>query len=213
MLDFLSKKKSNKVIDSSVLIDGRILGVFETGFLDREGVIIPLFVLEEVQRLADSKDHDKREKGKRGLEVARKIQEITGAEIWSKKIKEVEDEKSIDTKVVILSKHLDAKVLTLDNSLNEIAKIHKIPVLSIQKLYLAVRPRLVFGDVVWVKIKERGREPGQGRADYEGIMVIVDGGEAYIRQRVQVEVRAVQNNDIGYLAFARLVKKEENGRV
>ena len=80
MLEFLAKKKSNKVIDSSVLIDGRIFDIFKTGFLDNEGVIIPLFVLEEVQRLADSRDHAKRLKGKVGLETAKKVQELTGAD-------------------------------------------------------------------------------------------------------------------------------------
>lgn len=213
MLEFLSKKKSNKVIDSSVLIDGRILGVFESGFLEPEGIIIPLFILEEIQRLADSKDHDKREKGKRGLAVARKLQELTEASIWNKRIKEIDEENLVDSKVVLLAKHLDAKILTLDNSLFEIAKIHKIPVLSIHQLYMSVRPRLMVGDVIWVKIRERGREAGQGRADYEGIMVVVDGGEAFLRQRVQVEIRGVQNNDIGYLAFARPVKKEEDGGI
>lgn len=213
MLEFLTKKKSNKVIDSSVLIDGRILGVFETGFLDRDGVILPLFVLEEMQRLADSRDHDKREKGKRGLEVARKVQELTGATVWNKRVEEVDSEKAVDTKVIMLAKHLEAKVLTLDNSLYEIAKIHKIPVLSIHELYLSVRPKLMIGDEFFVKIKERGRDNGQGRGDYEGTMVVVDGGEAFIGKRIRAEVRTILNVGTGILVFARPVKREEDGGV
>lgn len=211
MLDFLSKKKSNKVIDSSVLIDGRILDVFQTGFLEIDDVFIPLFVLEEIQRLADSRDHEKRQMGKKGLETARRIQEITGATIWNKRVKEVDDEKAIDTKVVMLAKHLEAKVLTLDSSLSEIAKIHKIPVLSIHQLYLSVRPKLIKGDEIFVKIKEKGREPGQGRANYEGTMIVVDGGEVFMGQRIKIEVREVLAVTGGVLVFAKPVKREEDG--
>ena len=211
MLDFLSRKKQNKVLDSSVIIDGRIYDIFRSGFLDSEDVIIPLFILEEVQRLADSKDHTKRQKGKRGLETARKIQDLTGAEIWNARIKEVDDIKNIDTKVVILSKHLNAKILTLDHSLNEIAKLHKISVLSIHELYLAVKPRFMIGDEFFVKIKEKGKEQGQGKGDFDGTMVVVDGGETYLGKRVKVEIRTIYSQDTGILIFAKPVKREEDG--
>lgn len=210
MLDFLSRKKSNKVLDSSVIIDGRILDIFKSGFLDLNDIIIPLFVLEEVQRLADSRDHNKRQKGKVGLENAKKIQTLTNADIWNKRIKEVDETVAIDTKIIILSKHLEASVITLDNSLREIAKIHKIPVLSIHELYLAVRPKLMPGDEVFVKIKEKGKELGQGRGDYEGMMIIVDDGEAFMGQRIKVVVRTVYSPEPGSLVFAKPVKREED---
>ncbi len=211
MLDFLAKKKSNKVIDSSVLIDGRIFAIFKSGFLENDDVIIPLFVLEEVQRLADSRDPAKRLKGRQGLDVARKIQDLTGAEIWNKRIKEVDDAKSIDTKIVILSKHLGAKILTLDHSLNEIAKLHKVSVLSVHELYLAVKPKFVIGEEIFVKIKEKGKEAGQGKGDYEGTMVVVDGGEIHLGTRIKVEIRSILSLDTGILIFAKPVKREEDG--
>jgi len=208
MLDFLKSKKQNKIMDSSVLIDGRIYDVIKSGFLEGD-FLIPLFILEEVQKLADSKDHAKRQKGKRGLEIAKKIQELTKSEIWNKKIDEVDACDKVDTKLVILCKNLGSKMLTLDHSMNELAKIHSVEVLNINELYLAVRPRLMMGDEIFVKIREKGKEQGQGRGDWEGNMVVVDGGEEFMGQRIKVVIRLVYGQDTGTLAFAKPVKRED----
>lgn len=208
MLDIF-RKKANKVIDSSVFIDGRILGVLESGFLEGD-IIIPLFILEEMQRLGDSRDHEKRQKGRSGLETAKRVQSLAHAEIWNKKVKEVEEAENVDTKLVLLSRHLGAKILTLDRSLNEIAKIHGVPVMSIHELYLSVRPKLLRGDEIFVKIDEAGTEPGQGRGDFEGTMICVDGGLQYLGQRIKVKVRTALGTDAGILVFAKPVKRDEN---
>lgn len=209
MLEIFGKKKSNKVLDSSVFIDGRIYSILKTGFLEGN-FIIPLFILEEMQRLADSNDHDKRQKGRSGLETAKKVQSLTGAETWNKRVQEVDEAASVDIKLVLLSKHLSAKLLTLDYALNEVAKIHGVTVLSIQELYLAIRPKFVVGDEIFVKIKEKGKEPGQGRGNIEGTMIVVEGAEAFIGQRIKAEIRDVNSNERGTLVFAKLTKREES---
>lgn len=204
MLELFAKKKENKVLDSSVLVDGRIYDLLKTGFLEGT-IVIPLFILEEIQQLADSKDHSKRQKGKKGLDVARKISELTKVDTWNGTIKEVEESKSTDIKLVILCKHLHGKLLTLDHNLGGVAKVHGVTVLSIHDLYLSIRPKLMLGDEIFVKIKEKGKDPGQGRGDYEGTMVVVDKAADRIGQRVKVEVRQVWSQDTGTLVFAKLV--------
>jgi len=212
MLELFAKKKSNKVLDSSVFIDGRILSVLKTGFIEGD-FIIPLFVLEEMQRLADSKDHDKRQKGRDGLEMAKKVQALTGAEIWNKKLLEVDEATSTDIKLVLLSRTLNAKILSLDHNLNEISKIHGVTVLNIQELYLAIRPKFLKGDEIFVKIKEKGKEPGQGRGDIEGTMIVVDGGEEFMGQRIKVVVREVYAQETGTLVFAKIIRSHTNANI
>ena len=199
-------------MDSSVLIDGRIFDILKSGFLEGD-FIIPLFILEEIQTLADSRDHIKRQKGKRGLDTAKRVRELTSAEIWNKKIEEVDTCKDVDTKLVILCKNLGAKMLTLDHSQNELAKIHSVPVLNVHELYLAVKPKFIVGEEIFVKIKEKGNEQDQGRGDYEGTIVIVDGGEAHLGKRIKVVIRNIMSTDAGTLIFAKPVKREEDGGI
>ena len=148
MLKFLNRNKNSKVIDSSVFIDGRIIGIIESGFMEGN-LIIPQFVLEEMQTMADSKDHDKRQKGRKGLDVAFKVQKLANAKVLDKEV----EANTVDMKLVILSKEINAKLLALDVNLNKVAKVHLIPVLNINDLYNAIKPRLVVGQTISIKIK------------------------------------------------------------
>jgi len=198
-------KKHSKIRDTSVLIEGRILGIIENGFLEGN-IILPDFVLEEMQTMwADSKDHDKRQKGRKGLEVAERVKSLTDAEIY-------EDDESdipVDTKLINLSKKLEGKLLTLDINLGKLAKVHSVPVLNINDLYDAIKPKLVVGQEIFVKIKEKGKEKNQGRGDFDGTMVVVDDAVQHIGKRIKVEIRSVLGLPTGTMIFARPVKKDE----
>jgi len=205
MFNLFNKKKTPKILDTSVLIDGRIVGIIESGFLDGN-IIIPDYVLEEMQTMwADSKDHDKRQKGRKGLDIAEKVKNLTHAEIYISK----KDPSPVDTRLVYLADEMEGKLMTLDVNLAKMARVHSVPVLNINDLYDAIKPRLVIGQEIFVKIKEKGKDRNQGRGDYEGTMVVVDDAIEHIGKRIKVEIRSVLGLTTGVLVFARPVLEEE----
>lgn len=199
-------KKNRKVLDTSVLIDGRILGIIQTGFWEGD-IIIPQFVIEEVHQLIDSDNQHKRLKGERGLQVLSQIKSIHPIEIHYKQNTEMLAAKGVDSKLIFLCKELGAKMLTVDFKLNEIAGIHGIEVLNINDLNIAIRPQFVVGDVIDLKISREGRYEGQGIGNLDdGTMVIVKDAQSHVGQVVKALVINVSQSSSGRLYHAQYLR-------
>jgi uncharacterized protein YacL len=197
-------KKNIKIIDSSVLVDGRILGIIESGFIEGD-LRVPPFVILELQHLADSQTHEKRQKGKRALELLERLQKTGSVNVSDDEFDVVEKVKEVDTKLVLLCKELGAKLLTVDFNLNKIAKIHGVSVLNINELFSAIRPIVLPGDRFTIKIFRAGAMPDQGVGSLEdGTMVVVDGALKFRGQKVEVVCRQFNSNPSGRMVFAEI---------
>jgi uncharacterized protein YacL len=196
------KGSSFKIIDTSVIIDGRIADVLETGFLD--GVmVIPQFVLRELQMVADSSDSLKRNRGRRGLDVLQRIQKMTKVNIQI-----VEDDfpnvKEVDLKLIELAKMYDCKILTNDFNLNKVAQLHGVQVLNINELANAMRPVVLPGELMRVFILKEGKEHTQGVAYLDdGTMVVVDNARRMISKTIDIAVTSVLQTTAGKMIFGR----------
>ncbi|QIA28070.1 TRAM domain-containing protein [Thermaerobacter sp. PB12/4term] len=192
---------SYKVLDTSAIIDGRIADVVETGFLEGT-LVVPGFVLEELRRIADSADTLRRNRGRRGLEILRRIQQESPVpvEIYEGDV-EGDD---VDTKLLRLARRLNGKVVTNDYNLNQIAGLQGVPVLNVNELANAVKPVVLPGESMEVQIIREGKEAGQGVGFLDdGTMIVVEGGKRYIGQRIDVEVSTVLQTAAGRMIFAR----------
>jgi uncharacterized protein YacL len=196
----------HKVLDTSVIIDGRIADICDTGFM--EGTfIIPQFILQELQHIADSSDPLKRGRGRRGLDVLNRIQKQANLEV---KIVDEDYPKiqEVDAKLIALAKDIHAKIVTNDFNLNKVAELQGIPVLNINQLFNALKPVVLPGEVMNVKILKEGKEPGQGVAYLDdGTMVVVDNARRYMGKSVDVTVTSVLQTTAGRMIFTIL--KEE----
>jgi len=191
-----------KILDTSVIIDGRIADICKTGFLEGT-LVIPSFVLEELRHIADSSDTLKRNRGRRGLEVLNIIQkEIdTPVEIYDKDFPINQD---VDSKLVRLAKLLDGKVITNDFNLNRVAELLGVPVLNINELANALKPVVLPGEEMHVHVIKDGKESGQGVAYLDdGTMIVVDGGKKHIGETVGVLVTSVLQTAAGRMIFAK----------
>ncbi|QBS37051.1 PIN/TRAM domain-containing protein [Thermaerobacter sp. FW80] len=190
-----------KVLDTSAIIDGRIADVVETGFLEGT-LVVPGFVLEELRRIADSADALKRSRGRRGLEILRRMQQESPVpvEIYEGDV-EGDD---VDSKLLRLARRLNGKVVTNDYNLNQIAGLQGVPVLNVNELANAVKPVVLPGEAMQVQIIREGKEAGQGVGFLDdGTMIVVEGGKRYIGQRIDVEVSTVLQTAAGRMIFAR----------
>lgn len=196
----------HKVLDTSVIIDGRIADICDTGFM--EGTfIIPQFILQELRHIADSADPLKRGRGRRGLDVLNRIQKQTSLEV---KIVDQDYPKiqEVDAKLIALAKDINAKIITNDFNLNKVAELQGIPVLNINQLFNALKPVVLPGEIMNVKILKEGKEPGQGVAYLDdGTMVVVDNARRYMGKSVDVSVTSVLQTTAGRMIFTIL--KEE----
>jgi len=200
---FKRKETRKKVLDTSIIIEGKILEVIKSGFLEGE-FILPRFVLEELQTIADSPDSLRRNRGRRGLEVLKKLKNETTIHIEEDPIKEV---KEVDKKLVILAKKLGAVILTCDYNLSRVAQIEGISALNINELVEALKPSIVAGEIFSIQIVKEGKEFGQGLGYLEdGTMVIVEDGSDYLGKRIKVEVSNVLQNPSGRMVFAKVAK-------
>jgi uncharacterized protein YacL len=196
------KGASFKIIDTSVIIDGRIADVMEAGFLD--GVmVIPQFVLRELQMVADSSDSLKRNRGRRGLDVLQRIQKMPKLNIQI-----VEDDfpqvKEVDLKLIELAKMYDCKIVTNDFNLNKVAQLHGVQVLNINELANAMRPVVLPGEVMRVFILKEGKEQNQGVAYLDdGTMVVVDNARKAISKTIDIAVTSVLQTTAGKMIFGR----------
>jgi len=191
-----------KILDTSVIIDGRIADICQTHFID--GVlVIPEFVLEELQHIADSADVLKRNRGRRGLDILNKIQKELDVpvEIYEGDFEEIDE---VDSKLVKLAKLLNGKVVTNDYNLNKVAELQGVSVLNINELANAVKPVVLPGEEMTVKIIKNGKEPGQGVGYLDdGTMVVVDEGKNYIGDKIDVLVTSVLQTAAGRMIFAK----------
>ncbi|MBE3550156.1 MAG: hypothetical protein BLITH_0100 [Brockia lithotrophica] len=196
------RSKANiKILDTSVIIDGRIADILDTGFL--EGVlVVPLFVLEELQHIADSADVLKRNRGRRGLDILARMQKARKAPLL---IYEGEaGEGPVDMRLVKLAKKLGAAILTTDFNLNKVCELQGIPVLNVNDLANALKPIVLPGEELTVHIIRDGKEEGQGVAYLEdGTMIVVEDGKAHMGERVAVVVTSVLQTSAGRMVFAK----------
>src|SRR6056297_249014 len=197
-----STKASPKILDTSVIIDGRIADICRTGFIEGT-LIIPEFVLKELRHIADSADGLKRNRGRRGLDILNKLQneEIINVKIDSSDFPEVSE---VDIKLLKLAEMLKGKVLTNDFNLNKVAEFQGVQVLNINELANAVKPVVLPGEVMTLQLIREGKESGQGLAYLDdGTMIVVEGGKKYIGETIQVVVTSVLQTAAGRMIFAK----------
>src|SRR3984885_13207700 len=195
-------KKAFKILDTSVIIDGRIADIAETGFLDG-GLVIPQFVLRELQLVADSADSMKRNRGRRGLDVLARIQKMAHLNIQI-----VEDDfpavREVDMKLIELAKVYDCKIVTNDFNLNKVAQLHGVEVLNINELANALKPIVLPGEIMRVFILKEGKEFNQGVAYLDdGTMVVVDNAKKMISKTIDISVTSVLQTTAGMMIFGR----------
>jgi len=198
-----------KILDTSVIIDGRIADITETGFIEG-ALIIPQFVLNELQHIADSSDSVKRTRGKRGLEVLHHLQKQGGVDVRIMD-KDYPAIKEVDSKLIELAKEVRGKIITNDSNLNKVAELQGIEVLNINELTNSLKPVVLPGEEINVKILKEGKEMGQGVAYLDdGTMIVVDNGRRQMGKTIDVTVTSVLQTPAGRMIFARL--KEEANR-
>jgi len=196
-------QSSTKILDTSVIIDGRIADIAESGFIEGP-ILIPSFVLEELQHIADSADSLRRNRGRRGLDILNKMQKELPipVKIYDRPVGSPETE--VDRKLVMLARKLQAKILTNDFNLNKVAELQGVPVLNINELANAVKPVVLPGEEMEVQLIRDGKEPGQGVGYLDdGTMVVVDGGKQFIGDRITVLVTSVLQTSAGRMIFAK----------
>jgi uncharacterized protein YacL len=204
-----SVESNQKVLDTSVIIDGRIADVCDTGFIEGN-LIVPQFILQELQHIADSADSLRRARGRRGLDILHRIQKMSGITV-----KIVEDDfpkiKEVDAKLVALAKMMDAKILTNDFNLNKVAALQGVPVLNINELANALKPVVLPGETMKVFVLKEGKEQNQGVAYLDdGTMVVVENGRRFIGKNIDVSVTSVLQTTAGRMIFSR--PKNEHDR-
>ena len=206
---------SPKILDTSVIIDGRVYDILQTGFLEGD-IIIPEFVLLELQHIADSSDGLKRQRGRRGLDILKKIQTDYGIEIYdTSKEKSLEEIPEVDIKLLKLAQNMHGKVVTNDFNLNKVAGIKDVEVLNINALANTLRPVVLPGETMELFLVKEGKEHDQAVAYLDdGTMIVVEDGRKRIGKQVNVSVTSVLQTAAGRMIFARLVsdKKEKRGR-
>ena len=199
----LSEEKTlYKLLDTSVIIDGRIADISSTGFI--EGVlIVPQFVLTELQHIADSSDTLKRTRGRRGLDILKKLQDERTTTVQITEV-DFEDIQEVDLKLVRLAKKMGAQILTNDFNLNKVCELHHVHVLNINDLANAVKPVVIPGEDMQVVVIKDGKEHNQGVAYLDdGTMIVVEGGRHYIGQSILVTVTSVLQTSAGRMIFAK----------
>ena len=197
--------KLYKLLDTSVIIDGRIADICETGFLEGT-LLIPVFVLEELQHIADSADSLKRVRGRRGLDILQKIRKESRMKVEVTEA-DFEDISEVDSKLLQLAQEVGGKIITNDFNLNKVAQLRGVPVLNINALSNAVKPVAIPGDLMTVQIVRPGKEHGQGLAYLDdGTMIVVDGGFHCMNEVVSVEVTSALQTAAGRMIFAKLTR-------
>jgi uncharacterized protein YacL len=195
-----------KLLDTNVIIDGRMADICETGFIEGP-ILIPSFVLNELQHIADSADSLRRARGRRGLDVLNRMRKDRhiSVEIFDKIPLAIDRLETVDTKLVHLAKELEASIITNDYNLNKIAELHGVPVLNINELANALKPVVLPGEEMSVHIVKEGKEIGQGVGYLEdGTMVVVEEGKQRIGQVIDVVITSVYQTVAGKMIFAEM---------
>ncbi|AGA30545.1 PIN/TRAM domain-containing protein [Singulisphaera acidiphila] len=207
-VEFSKEVKGSRplVLDTSVVIDGRIADVAETKVIDQP-LIVPRFVLQELQGIADSSDKLRRNRGRRGLDILNRLQKSTGVEvkIHDSEIPELAGIREVDQRLVVLAKHLGGKVVTNDYNLNKIAKLQGVEVINLNDLANALKPIVLPGEGLTVKLLKRGEEPGQGIGYLDdGTMIVAEQGGYHLGETIRLTVTSVLQTSAGRMIFGRM---------
>lgn len=202
-----SEGRMHKILDTSVIIDGRIADICDAAFVEGP-LIVPQFILKELQLVADSSDSAKRQRGRRGLDVLDHLQKSTQVHVIISEL-DFPDVVDVDSKLIELAKHMDAKIITNDFNLNRVAQLQGIPVLNINELANALKPVVLPGETIKAFILKEGKEKDQGVAYLDdGTMVVVDNSRKMIGQTVDVTVTSVLQTTVGKMIFGRYNQEE-----
>lgn len=194
---------SPKILDTSIIIDGRIADICESHFVEGK-LIIPKFVLAELQQVADSADPLKRNRGRRGLEILRRMQLRKDMEVVVDE-QQFGDPDDVDGNLVKLARLRNARIVTNDFNLNKVAEIHGIKVLNVNELANALKPVVLPSEELSVKIAKRGKEPDQGVGYLDdGTMVVIEGGSGMLNRTVDVVITSVLQTSVGRMIFGRI---------
>ncbi|MDF0552785.1 PIN/TRAM domain-containing protein [Kamptonema sp. UHCC 0994] len=196
------KPAPTKVLDTSCIIDGRIENLLETGFLEGQ-ILVPQFVLQELQLIADAANDQKRARGRRGLDILNSMKETYPDRIQIHSA-DYEDLATVDAKLVRFAQDINGTLLTNDYNLSKVATVQKVVVLNINDLTQALRPSYLPGDTIEIKIRKEGKEPSQGIGYLEdGTMVVVEAGSSHVGGEVRVVVTSALQTSAGRMIFAR----------
>ncbi len=197
-----AEDKAYKLLDTSVIIDGRIADICDTGFIEGT-LLIPVFVLEELQHIADSSDVLKRTRGRRGLDILQRIRQSTKVKVEITNV-DFDDIAEVDSKLVRLGQQVSGKIITNDYNLNKVAQLRGVEVLNINELSNAVKPVVIPGETMHVTIVKAGKEPGQGVAYLDdGTMIVVENGYHHMNESITVEVTSALQTAAGRMIFAK----------
>jgi uncharacterized protein YacL len=194
------------ILDTSVIIDGRIADVAEARILDQP-LVVPRFVLQELQGIADSSDRLRRNRGRRGLDILNKLQKSGSIEVKidSTETPELMQATAVDQKLLVLAKHMGGKVVTNDYNLNKIAKLQGVEVINLNDLANALKPIVLPGEAMTVKLIKRGEEPGQGIGYLDdGTMVVAEQGAHHLGETIRLMVTSVLQTSAGRMIFGRI---------
>src|SRR6188768_162437 len=198
-------RKRYRILDTSVIIDGRIADICETGFMDGT-LVIPQFVLKELQLVADSSDSMKRNRGRRGLDILQKIQKMAGVDVSISDM-DFPDVREVDLKLIELARALQGKIVTNDFNLNKVAQLRGVEVLNINELANSLKPVVLPGEIMKVFILKEGKEYNQGVAYLDdGTMVVVDNARRMIGRTIDVVVTSVLQTTAGKMIFGRFIE-------
>lgn len=205
-VEFSKETKGLKplILDTSVVIDGRIADLVMTNVLDNQ-LIMPRFVLAELQAVADSNDKLRRARGRRGLDILNRLRSSEGIDlkIHDRELPEMLDQ-PVDMKLVLLAKHLEGKVVTGDYNLNKVARIHNVPVINLNDIANSLKPVFLPGEQFLVRIVKAGEELGQGVGYLEdGTMIVVEGGREQIGKEIKISVTSVLQTSAGRMIFGK----------
>ena len=193
------------LLDTSVVIDGRIGDVVRTAFLDNQ-LIMPRFVINELQSIADSADKLKRMRGRRGLDLLNSLRtdSLIDLQIYDHESPDSTNE-PVDLKLVLLAKELNGKVVTNDYNLNKVAKLHGVDVVNLNDIANALKPHFLPGESIGVQVVKSGEEAGQGIAYLEdGTMIVIEGGQQHIDQNITITVTSVLQTSAGRMVFGKV---------
>ena len=198
---------TGKLLDTNVIIDGRVADIYRSGFLEGP-IIVPVFVLEELQKIADSSDILKRNRGRRGLDILNHMRKHSTYDVIIV-TNDFEDISEVDSKLVKLAREKNYKIVTNDYNLNKVAELQGVAVLNINDLAIAVKPAVIPGEQIFVQLVKSGKEEGQGVAYLEdGTMIVVENGSQCIGKEVTVIITSVLQTSAGKMIFAKLESDE-----
>ena len=193
------------VLDSSVLIDGRVFDIYKTGFL-KEPIYIPKFILDELSRLADSDDNRKRTRGRIGLDAVKNMRKENNVIISAK---DYADKETVDDKIITFANEMGADIMTNDYSLNMVASLQGVRILNINELGNAIKPTVVAGDELNIEVSKIGKDPTQGVGYLDdGTMIVVENGSDYVGQFVEIVVTSMLQTNSGKIIFGKIKDKE-----